>query len=420
MALEHLPGVEPPAAPWGCEVVHVGPELRRRIRPEPAAAREVAVVLGAAGALGPDLVHALLLRGHGAVVGIDVTITYRCSGAVYRAVDLRRRDAVLAFYRDLRREAAACGLSLGATYDLSTVQTSPGREHGVARGALEDSKLHLFDALCEEDGDATLFYMSSGEVYGAPPGAPYREDHEKRPFNPYARAKWREEQAALGAHGRATRGGRLRVVALRTWTIAMVTCDAEGRILAARNYNDPLMMVAQRLASAGVRPPLPSPDVLCQFHMGEEVAELALLLASEPPDSPAWGRAFNATARPATAGRLVDIAFEVFRGAEAQRPWWSTPARVLLGHARLPVPVLAGAAHALQRFGGLLGARDVGGRLPFLFRSTHMDDAELRALLRGRLTEPDGSTTEHAVERLALGMRRAGAGSLAARRYRAY
>jgi hypothetical protein len=41
------------------------------------------------------------------------------------------------------------------------------------------------------------YKQRTDEVYGAPPGAPYREDHVKAPFNDYGREKLREEEAVL-------------------------------------------------------------------------------------------------------------------------------------------------------------------------------------------------------------------------------
>ncbi len=80
--------------------------------------------------------------------------------------------------------------------------------------------------------------MSTAEVYGAPPGAPYREEHEKRPSNAYGRMKWAEEQDMMAAHGRPTAHRVLRVTALRTWTIVMVDVDDAGHLVSTRNYNE--------------------------------------------------------------------------------------------------------------------------------------------------------------------------------------
>ena len=200
----------------------------------------------------------------------------------------------------------------------------------------------------------------------------------------------------------------------------MVNVDAQGRIQEARNYNDPMLVVADQLARAGVPLPLVDESLRAQFHFSEEVAEVAVLLGSRAADSPTWGHAFNCPGRAATHGRIRDIAFEVFTEGQQHTPWWALPARLALGGRRLPAGIMAGLAQALERSGGLLGARDVAGRLPFLYRSTDMDAGALRRLLGAELTEPEGSPTDEAVRRLASGMRNGGEQALSRRRYRSY
>lgn len=409
-----LPGAAPPAPPWGQQPYRPGPSLRGRIDEDPSAAGQVALVLGAGGAFGPDVVGALQLRGHGAVVGADVQLTYPVKGTHYRLLDLSDPAAVTRFFRDLRAWAADQGLALGTVYDLSAVQTSPTSD---TERDLGPGKRAVIDALCETEGDARLFHMSTAEVYGAPEGAPYAEDHEKAPFNPYAREKWAEEQLILGFHGRRTRSGTLKVVALRTWTIVMVDEDDAGRVVCARNYNDPLVMVAERLASAGVRIPLVEPDALATFHLGEEVAQAVLLLGEAPPDAATWGWVFNCTGAAATHRAIADAAWEVFAEVPGSRPWWAPLARLLLRRGRLSRRALERLAALLERAGGL-GARDMASRLPFLYRSTHLDTRALREALGDRLG-PEGDAVE-AVRRLALGIREGGPDAVNLRRYRMY
>jgi len=415
-----LPGQAPPAPSWGQQVVGHNPELARRIQRDAAAAGELTVVLGAGGAFGPDVVRAQLLRGAGAVVGVDVQLTYRVEGATYRFVDLADPDAIVTFFRGVREYARGRGLALGTVYDLSTVQTSP--RGGGDRAGLSAGKAGLLAALAESDGDQRLFFMSTAEVYGAPEGAPYREDHAKRPFNAYGRAKWADEQQIMAAHGSATRGGRLWCVALRSWTIVMVDTDAAGRVAAARNYNDPFIAVAERLGRAGVRVPVVDPRLRGQFHFSEEVAEVAVRLGSKPARAATWGRPFNCTGRAADHGRIRDICFDVFTaaGGAGDNPWWAVPTRMALRRGRLPRRALEWTALGLERLGGLLGARDLAARLPFLYRSTDMDSSALQDALAGELTEPAGSATEDAVRRLALGIRNGGPNALNFRRYRSY
>lgn len=409
-----LPGRPPAAPPWGQVQVALSPELARRL-PAAGSTGEVALVLGAGGALGPDVVHGLLRTGH-TVVGADVQLSYVVEGATYRHLDLCDPDAVHGFLADLVAWVEAEGLQLGAVYDLAAVQTNP--RSGGDRGSLGAGKRALIDALCALPGDRALFAMSTAEVYGAPEGAPYAEGSSKQPFNAYGRGKWSEEQALVAAHGRPTASGTLRVTALRTWTIAMVCCAPDGAILEARNYNDPLIAIAERLARAGVRVPVVDPELLCVFHLSEEVAEVVVRMGSAGPEAPWWGRALNCVGRPATHGALVETCFAAFAG-RTEPPWWSGVARLALGR-RLPRSVLVLLAGGLQRAGGLWGARDLGSRLPFLYRSTHLDTSELQGLLGPELTVPAGSESELAVARLVQGIAAGGPDAANMRRYRMY
>jgi len=417
---DEFPGIIPPTPPWGQEKVIPSPDLKRRIKADPAAEDEIAVVLGAGGALGPEFLNALVLRGTGVVVGIDVSLTYVCDGVTYRKVDLLDRESVLQFFRDLRAWAKAKGLKLATIYDLSTVQTSPVSEKDIDRDSLENSKGFLIEALCEGEGDVRLFYMSSGEVYGAPEGAPYKEEHIKQPFNDYGRAKWHEEQKVLSYHGRLTKSGKLYATTLRTWTIAMVNYDKAGNIICSRNYNDPLVMIIYNLTRAGIKTPLVDPGLKCQFHPAEEVAEVSLLLGTAPLDVAIWGKAHNCVGLPATHGELRDIAMKIFKENEVARSWWALLVKLLIGHGKLPKFLLSGTAYVLERLGGILDARDVGGRLPFLYRDTHMDNTALTEALAHKLIVPGGSTSAEAVKRLATGILNGGEEALIFRRYRNY
>jgi nucleoside-diphosphate-sugar epimerase len=416
-----LTGQEPPAPPWGQRTVGPAPDLQRRLHPQPGAGEQVAVVLGAGGSFGPDIVRALQAQGFGLVVGTDLQLTYRVPGALYRQVDLADPGATRALLAEVWDLSEEFGVGAQVVLDLATIQTTPSGQ--VDRGSLEVGKQALVEALAQAPGDIALFHMSTAEVYGAPPGAPYREEHVKAPFNDYGREKLREEVVVLGGHGRTTRGGgTLRVVALRSWTICMVETDADGRVLEARNYNDPITYVAERLARAGVRTPVVDPALRGQFHLGEEVAEVAVLLVTEPPDSATWGRAFNVTGRAAGHGAIRDVLFEVFTesGPAADRPWWSAPVGLVLHSGRLPRRALVGLAWVLEHSGGALGARDMGARLPFLYRSTDLDATALRQALGHRLVEPEGGSTLDAVRRLSLGLRDGGPNALNQRRYDLY
>ncbi len=414
-----LSGSPPRTPPWGQEVVRLSPELADRIEARPGARQEAVLVLGAGGAFAPDLLHALLREGSAAVIGLDLQLSYRVEGVIYRAVDLCDESALRAFLLELGSILEARGLALGTVYDLATTQTSPRGDR--SRERLSAGKEGLLRALCELPGDVRLFFMSTAEVYGAPEGAPYREDHIQQPFNPYGQQKRREEKLILSAHQRPTRGGHLKTVALRCWTICMVNMDEEGRILSTRNYNDPFIAIAHRLSDAGLRVPVVDPDLRCQFHLSEEVAEACVRLGGARADAPTWnGTAYNCIGAPSTHGELRDICFEVFSETPSRSPWWAPMARILLARGRLPRPLLARLALTLERAGGLLGARALAGRLPFLYRSTDIDSSRLTRELGDQLHRAEGSPSQEAVRRLALGIRNGGGDALSIRRYRSY
>lgn len=414
-----IAGVEPAEPPWGQRVVGPAPALAARLMPLPELADQVVVVLGAGGSFGPDVVRACQSMGAGLVVGTDVQLTYRVPGAVYRRVDLADPDRVRDFLADLWQLAARVGARAQLVVDLATIQTTPTA--AVDRRSLEGGKAALLEALAGAPGDVAVFHMSTAEVYGAPPGAPYREEHAKAPFNDYGREKLREEQVMLSGHGRPTRGGTLRVVALRSWTIGMVETDGSGRVVETRNYNDPIMYVAERLARAGIRTPVVAEDLLGTFHLGEEVAEVAVTLLTEPADSGVWGRVFNVTGRPAGHGPIRDVLFEVFSERPAgPRPWWGAPVGLVLRRGRLPRRSLQGLAWLAERAGGALGARDMAARLPFLYRSTHLDASALKEAVGHRLSDPAGGDTLEAVRRISVGLRDGGPDAVNQRRYDLY
>ena len=414
-----IPGSPPPSPCWGQEMVQAGPELKRRIKIRPGAEAEAVIVLGAGGAFAPELLHSLRLQGTGLIIGLDVQLTYVIEGVTYRNVDLCDFKGVRKFFSALESVLSERELKLTTIYDLSTTQTSPTSQKD--REILSQGKEGLLDVLCESESDIRLLFMSTAEVYGAPEGAPYNEEHCKRPFNAYGRHKLYEEEQVLKAHNRQTRGGTLKTAALRCWTICMVNVDEDGEVLSTRNYNDPFVMVAQKLSSAGVRVPVIGRNYEAQFHLAEEVAEVCVLLGSAPIDSNTWsGQAFNCVGTAATHTELREVCFDVFSERDQKRPWWGVVARGLLGGGSLPKPLFTTLARGLELAGGLLGARDLGGRLPFLYRSTHMNTSKLEELLGAKLTQPEGSSSEEAVRRLALGICNGGDDALNMRRYQMY
>lgn len=409
-----LGGVYPPSAPWGTERIRCSPRLAERLPEQTPRRNEICLVFGAGGALGPDVLHGLLRRAS-VVIGIDKQLTYVVDGVTYRAVDLNNPDDIHEFFEHLRVFMEHHQLSLGACYDLATIQTSA--TDGSNRDALTAGKQALIEALCGFDQNIRLIYMSTAEVYGAPEGAPYNEAHTQEPINGYGRHKRAEEQAMLNAHGRPTTNGALFVTALRTWTISMVNYDETGRVVGSRNYNDPMISLAEKLARSGVRLPVPSPDLQAQFHPSEEVAEVLVHFGEQVFTAACWGRPFNCIGQPTSHGTMRDICNDVF----AEDSTDSSPLVAELINRLSPVfarsvGLVARWAHQFK----WLGATRFGERLPFLYRSTHIDGGDLRAVLGPMLSHPDGSQSEEAVRALCEGLRRGGPKALNIKRYAMY
>jgi nucleoside-diphosphate-sugar epimerase len=373
----------------------------------------VCIVFGAGGALGPDVLHGLLRRV-AVVIGVDKQLTYQVDGVHYRQVDLNEPESILSFFEDVRALAAKQGLQMGPCYDLATIQTSA--TDGADRTALVDGKRVLLEALCESNTDVKLVYMSTAEVYGAPEGAPYYEEHTQEPINVYGRHKCVEERAMLDAHARPTFGGMLHVTALRTWTISMVNYDEHGAVIGTRNYNDPMISLAEKLARSGVKLPVPAPEMQAQFHRSEEVAEVLVHLGEQTLTAASWGRAFNCIGQPTTHGTMRDICCDVFGADEAKFSVGASVANAIGPIMARGIGLCAKWAHQIT----WLGSTRFGERLPFLYRSTHIDGGDLQAVLGPSLAEPEGTASEDAVRALCEGLLRGGPDALNMKRYAMY
>lgn len=385
--IEDLKGNIPNLAPWGQEIVNISPDLKRRIKKNQTLSNKVAIVLGAGGALGPEFINALLLQGNGAVIGTDIQLTYICKDAGYRYLDITNKEKVKYFFDDVRKWANKHEMELGTTYDLVTIQTSS--KNGASRELLLGGKIGLIEALKNEK----LFYMSTGEVYGAPSGAPYSEDHQKEPLSDYARFKLAEEKAILNCED-------LFVTALRTWTIVMVNYNQDGKIISTRNYNDPLIILSQKLAHSGLKIPIIDETILGTFHLGEEVAQVGVTLGSMPIDSNTWGESYNCIGQPATHKELRDITYETFFNSNIKVPWWNFLAKAISNNGKINKKKIQELSSMLELF----GQKKITERLPFLYTNTHLDSRKLQQDIGYLLNSYGGSSTE-AVKRLSLGLK---------------
>ena len=415
-----LPGSPPPPPTWGQETIFIGPELKKRIQVKKSAKNEAVLVLGAGGAFAPELLNALYLQGTKCIIGADIQLTYKVDHVTYRKLDLCNPNSIKAFFNQLFEFLKQNNLKLGTIYDLSTTQTSPSEDQD--RNQLVHGKQALIDILCEQKQDIYYMFMSTAEVYGASKGAPYFEKSTKAPFNSYGKHKFLEEKQILAAHGRPTKKGTLKTTALRCWTISMVSVDPQGNILSTRNYNDPFVMLAQKLSHAGIKIPVVYKNIKAQFHFAEEVAEICLLLGEAPPDATTWnGEAYNCPGKEATHEQFSQACFDVFSSSCPKKPWWSIFVQMVFKFATsLPKPVFMTIVKTLELAGDLLKVRDFSGRLPFLYRSTHMDSSKIKGVFALSLSEPNGSCSVKAVERLAKGILHGGTEALNVRRFKKY
>ena len=99
--LTGLPGNLPQTPPWGQELVSPTRELLKRIKHNPETQNKAAIVFGGGGAFAPDLINALVLRGYGAVIGVDTQLTYPVEKAGYRYLALCDGESVEVFIQDV-------------------------------------------------------------------------------------------------------------------------------------------------------------------------------------------------------------------------------------------------------------------------------------------------------------------------------
>ena len=100
----------------------------------------------------------------------------------------------------------------------------------------------------------------------------------------------------------------------------MVNYDAAGEIAATRNFNDPMIALAEKLARAGVRLPVPDPDLMAQFHRAKRSQRFSF----GSPNSLLTHRAGAVVQLHGTAHLAWDDAghlFEIFTAAGQENPF---------------------------------------------------------------------------------------------------
>ncbi|MCL2110690.1 MAG: UDP-glucose 4-epimerase GalE [Clostridiales bacterium] len=162
--------------------------------------RSKILLTGGAGYIGSHTAVALLERGYDVVV-FDSLVNSKASvmGCVGRIAG-REPELVVGDIRDeaalgrLFSEHGFCAVvHFAGLKDVAESVAEPQRYHEVNVGG----SMSLYRAM-EVAGARTLIYSSSATVYGAGNPAPYTEDMELSPINPYGQTKLENEQALRG------------------------------------------------------------------------------------------------------------------------------------------------------------------------------------------------------------------------------
>lgn len=245
-----------------------------------------ALVTGAGGFVGANLVRRLLADGH------EVTAVRRPTGEGWRLSGVKNAVEVLEI--DLVDPDAAASLVGTAAPDWVFHLAA----HGAYSWQTDPSRIMQTNALatvslveaCVQTGCDAFVHAGSSSEYGLKDHAP-SEDEPLEPNSAYAVAK----AAATGYCGFASRTGRLNAVTLRLYS-------------AYGPYEEPRRLIPRLVVCGldGRLPPLVDPDTARDFVYVDDVVEAMILAAEHPHHRP--GAIYNiGSGRQTSIGEIVAL-----------------------------------------------------------------------------------------------------------------
>jgi len=276
-------------------------------RPPPSTSNRKALVTGAGGFIGANLVRRLLADGH------HVVAVVRPDGNTWRINDLRHEVEIVEL--DLRNGA----LVSDALHRLRPAWTFHLSAHGAyswERDVKQIAETNVLGTVnlveaCQSAGCETFIQAGTSSEYGFQDHAP-AEDERPEPNSPYAVTKL----AATLLAQQAARSTGLHTVTLRLYSVYGA-------------YEDPRRLVPTLIAR-GLRNELPDlvdPSTARDFVAVDDAVEAFVLAASKPSGEP--GAVFNVGSGGQTSvGELVQLARDVLQisaepqwGSAAPRDW---------------------------------------------------------------------------------------------------
>ncbi len=150
------------------------------------------LVTGGAGYIGSHMVRELSQHGENVIIVDDLSSGRReaVDGVALHVVDIHDGDALDSIFSDAQTHGDPVDVVMhfASRIEVGESVREPGRYyHSIVGGSLS-----LFEAM-RRAAVSRLVFSSTAAVYGEPTTNSIGEDHDKRPLNPYGRAKWTVE-----------------------------------------------------------------------------------------------------------------------------------------------------------------------------------------------------------------------------------